>query len=113
MPLQNAANLHPPVYLSATARRRGDRVKRRAFIALVGGMAIAACRLSMKMPLSTDDSNFARHESGVGHTTRNLGAKIRHRRSGGDGIGRGEWPKSAVCKPTLPLSSSRHMSRRP
>src|SRR5215510_10325931 len=28
--------------------------------------------------------NFARHESGVGHTTRSFGARIRHRRSGGD-----------------------------
>ena len=28
MPLQNAANLRPPVYLSATAaRRRGDRIR--------------------------------------------------------------------------------------
>src|SRR5262249_12851162 len=94
-------------------KRASLPLQRRAFIALVGGMAIAACRLSMKMPLSTDDSNFARHESGVRHPTPNLGVELRHRRSGGDGIGRGEWPKSAVCKPTLPLSSSRHMSRRP
>src|SRR6516225_499119 len=39
MPLQDAANLHPPVYLSATARRRGDRMRRRAFITLLGGAA--------------------------------------------------------------------------
>jgi hypothetical protein len=39
MPLQNAANLHPPVYLSATARRRGDRMRRRQFITLLGGAA--------------------------------------------------------------------------
>src|SRR5262245_42641311 len=39
MPLQNAANLHPPVYLSATARRRGDRMRRREFITLLGGAA--------------------------------------------------------------------------
>jgi ABC-type uncharacterized transport system substrate-binding protein len=41
MPLQNATNLHPPVYLSATARRRGDRVNRREFITLLGGVAAA------------------------------------------------------------------------
>src|SRR5262245_10244115 len=28
--------------------------------------------------------NFARHESGIGHTTTSLHARIRHRRSGGD-----------------------------
>ena len=31
-----------------------------------------------------DQAKFGPHESGVGHTTRNLGARIRHRRSGGD-----------------------------
>jgi putative tryptophan/tyrosine transport system substrate-binding protein len=41
MLLQNAANLHPPVYLSATARRRGNGMRRREFITLLGGAAVA------------------------------------------------------------------------
>ena len=45
MPLQNAANLHLPVYLSATARRRGDRmIGRREFITLLGAAAGARTR---------------------------------------------------------------------